>query len=117
MSESFFGGVEHPVTALCLTALGYYLKGKGETRSATASTFSADASLDARAALDASAEYHKQAISCHTKARNMRITVLGRDHLEVALSEQQRGISFMVRVQCEHVCARCGHCLWQSVFV
>ena len=62
---------------------GYYPKGRGEK--------AAQAGDEA-----AAQQYHKQALAIHTEAKGMREAVLGKRHLEVAVSLQQAAISMAV---------------------
>lgn len=54
------------------------------------------ATEEAEEAKKARTECHKQAIDVNLKAKKMREEVLGKNHLEVALSYQQMGISYTV---------------------
>jgi tetratricopeptide (TPR) repeat protein len=68
LARCFYGAdTRHPVTALCLTALGYHVKNRD----------------------------HGEALGLHREALVMRTEVLGKRHTEVALSLQQCGISLM----------------------
>ncbi|GAX76561.1 hypothetical protein CEUSTIGMA_g4007.t1 [Chlamydomonas eustigma] len=58
----------HPVTALCLTTEGYYLKAKG---------------------------LFSEAKAVHREAYDMRVEVFGKSHLDVAVSLQQMAISMI----------------------
>ena len=59
---------------------GYFLKGRGE-----------------KASGDESKQLHQQAKKTHLEAKRIRATVLGKEHLEVAVSLQQAAISMAVR--------------------
>lgn len=99
-AEKLLGStLAHPYTALALTSLGYNVKAK-------AMKAAEDNNTDEAVAL------HEQAIQYHSKAYDYRRQVLGRKHVEVAMSLQQQSISQLVgavrsaavRYMCRCVC-------------
>lgn len=91
---------KHPVTALCLTTLGYYHKARGlkceeSIQQALRELGQGREEMleEIRRLEEHRCMHHDQALKCHTQALEIRKATLGEDHLEVSLSLQQAALS------------------------